>query len=82
MCGGGTSAASCGLMVELMDAVSAAVSVLRTLLLSCGKFTQLNLFFQGVCAEIACFLPCFLLRISSTGDIYHSLIGDWYTEGE
>ena len=46
-------------MVELMDAVSAVMVSLRTFLSSCGKFTQLNLFFQGVRAEIACSLPCF-----------------------
>lgn len=46
-------------MVELTDAISAVVSILRTLLSFCGKFTQLNLFFQGIYAEIACFLLCF-----------------------
>ena len=46
-------------MVELMGAVSAAAVILRILLSSCGKFTQLNLFFQGVGAEIARFPLCF-----------------------
>ena len=46
-------------MVELADAVSAVVAILRILQSSCGKFTQLNLFIQGECAEIAHFLLCF-----------------------
>ena len=59
MCGGETSAASCGLEGEIAGVVSAAAVILRILLPFCGKFTQLNLFFQGRCAEIARFLLCF-----------------------
>ena len=45
--------------MKLSGAVSAAAVILRIPLPFCGKFTQLNLFFQGVCAEIAYLLPCF-----------------------
>lgn len=48
-----------GRMVELLDAASAVVVKLRAFLLSCGKFTQLNLCFQEKYAETACFLPRF-----------------------
>ena len=45
--------------VKLPSAVSAAAVILCILLPFCGKFTQLNLFFQGMCAGIAYCLLCF-----------------------
>mgnify|MGYP003357439525 CR=1 FL=1 len=82
MCGGEISAASCGLEGEIVGRsfcgccnLAYSSAVLRQI------YAVEFVFSRGVrrnCVSSS----LFLLRIPSTGDIYHSLIGDWYTEGE
>ena len=82
MCGGGTSAASCGLDGGIDERSFCGCGEPAYFSVILRQIYAVEFVFSRDVRRNCVFSSLFLLRIPSTGDIYHSLIGDWYTEGK